>query len=381
MIGVKLRFLTRYFLRDKILHRNRSVNFLPSIMAERAPTYDFVKNHAATSRFLMNEVALLVFGTKRYHLTESLNGSFAVFLISVQATVSAHIPPRPAMNSNGPQAGDKNLVSKMQEFAQLYISNRKYFQSYKVSLIYATFHGKTALPDKKEFIEKCLRQFGVDFPLQSYEVKYHGEKRATNHGTAFVDGGSAQGPALYLEDARVLRVPLPQVEKTEMLKPKEPHQDAYRVSPLDPIHTNPISARPGQRTVQDPTGSFAQYTETKASTLAPAPQTAYRDLPSEPIYANPIFPRVEQGIVQNPAGEFPEYAKTKTPAHTSQSPAVSAQAKKLRYVKCTLDKNTGGRIVELDKRQVLIKKEDWARGLAQGKEIWISKKYSVYTDI
>ncbi len=83
-------------------------------MAERHPTYNLIKNDDATSRFFMNEVALLVFGSggKRYHLTEALNGCFAVFLISPRATVSAHIPPHPGVNFEDPQAGDKNLIAQ-----------------------------------------------------------------------------------------------------------------------------------------------------------------------------------------------------------------------------------------------------------------------------
>lgn len=59
----------------------------------------------------------------------------------------------------------------MQEFAAKYRANEKYFRGYQAALIYAVFHGKIQLPDKKEFIAKCLRKFYVDFLLQDYEVK------------------------------------------------------------------------------------------------------------------------------------------------------------------------------------------------------------------
>lgn len=62
--------------------------------------------------------------------------------MSPSATVSAHIPPRPDLTDQDPQAGDKNLIAKMHEFARLYRENEMYFSSYNVSLIYPRFQGK-----------------------------------------------------------------------------------------------------------------------------------------------------------------------------------------------------------------------------------------------
>ncbi len=59
----------------------------------------------------------------------------------------------------------------MQEFAAKYRANEKYFRGYQVALIYAVLRGKIQLPDKKEFIAKCLRKLQVDFPFQDYKVK------------------------------------------------------------------------------------------------------------------------------------------------------------------------------------------------------------------
>ena len=152
-----------------------------------APTYETIKNSSKTQHFGMNEVALLVFGekNKHHHLTDGLNGCFAVFVLSPTAVISAHIPPHPGTNFDDPQAGDKNLVLKMKDIADLYKANQRHFSSLKTVLIFATFHGKTPLPDKKEFIEKCLRQFEVDLAVQDYEVKALGAPRRGEHGTAF----------------------------------------------------------------------------------------------------------------------------------------------------------------------------------------------------
>jgi hypothetical protein len=195
------------------------------------PSYRSIKNSPETVRFGMNEVHCLVFGNgKRYHLTEGLNGCFAVYLVSTQATVSAHIPPHPGSNYEDPQAGDKNLIKKMQELAEAYQNNRKYFSDHDVALIYAKFEGKTALPDKKDFIEKCLRRFKVDFPVQDYVVKAPGEPRLDEHGTAFVDGGASRGVIVYLEDREIMRINKTTPGKT----------DPYTTPYSEQYHTNPI---------------------------------------------------------------------------------------------------------------------------------------------
>ena len=80
------------------------------------------------------------------------------------------------------------------------------FTGRKVCLIFATFHGKIALPDKKEFIEKCLKRLDMDFPVQDYVVRAPGDPRRNEQGTAFVDGRDSVGPFIYVEDKVVLRL-------------------------------------------------------------------------------------------------------------------------------------------------------------------------------
>lgn len=324
-------------------------------MAERHPTYDLIKNDDATSRFFMNEVAFLVFGNggKRYHLTEALNGCFAVFLISPLATVSAHIPPHPGVNYDDPQAGDKNLIVKMQEFAAKYKANESYFRGYKVALIYAVLHGKTQLPDKKEFIEKCLRKLHVDFPLQDYEVKPFGHHRPAEHGTAFVDGKSPTGPALYLQDKMVLRVFTLSSEKSGVPKPAETRQP---------------KPTPRQADVE----TLATHTN------------------SSGLYTNPIFgPRGNSGSVPTPtiAQEFhrsnpmvSQYTISKSPTSTPQTSTVNQAEKKLNYVRSQLDHGKGGRIVIIGGRTAFIKHEYWKADVIDGKKVWASKKFGVFTD-
>ncbi|KIW82918.1 hypothetical protein Z517_02161 [Fonsecaea pedrosoi CBS 271.37] len=198
----------------------------------KQPTFISIRDAPEASHFGMNEVACLVFGAQRFHVTSGLNACFGVFLVSLTATVSAHIPPRPDLQDPDPQAGDKNLLAKMHEFASLYKANEKHFTSYHVALICARFEGKAALPDKRDFIVKCLKRFNVDFPIQYYDVKFAREPRSEKHGTAFVDGGRMDGAVLYLEDDPVLRVHKSSDRGSQSATPQETH------------HANPIFPRP-----------------------------------------------------------------------------------------------------------------------------------------
>lgn len=175
------------------------------------PTYRSVTVSRRTSRFGMNQVRFLAFDENRkYLLTEGLKSCFVVFLVSHRATVAAHIPPNPGTSPNDLTAGDKNLVAKMREFAGLYNANKdKYFTNCQVALVFATIEGKSPMPDKKHFIEQCLRQFKVDFPMQDYKIKPRGMPRREEDGTAFVDGSMTDRASVYVEDRLLLRVMAP----------------------------------------------------------------------------------------------------------------------------------------------------------------------------
>jgi len=295
-----------------------------------APTYKSIKNSRQTSSFGMNQVDCLIFGHegKRYHLTEALNGCFGVFLVSPLATISAHIPPHPGTSFKDPQAGDKNLIVKMQKFAELYHSHQKYFSGYNVALVYAKFQGKTALPDKKSFIEKCLQKFNMDFPIQDYDVKSPGEPRRDEHGTAFVDGGASIGAILYLEDKQIMRVSKSSSDKVSPPTiPQTPTQ-----------FSNPIFPRP-----------------TPSSAPASSPI-------SQAYVSNPIFPR--------------------TPSAAPVSIQASGPSERLRYVKSKADpKEQGARIVTTPQGDVLIKAELWKIERYEGKTVWVCWKHKVYTDL
>lgn len=170
-------------------------------------TYKQVRRSAATFSFGMDSVRFLNFNEKqRFLLTEDLNGCFAVFLVSPTAVIGAHISPNPGTNRADPHAGDRNLRNMMVKVRDVFKTHQGHFTHPRACLIFATFPGKVALPDKKHFIEQCLQRLDMKFTVQDYHVRSPGEHRREEQGTAFVDGGDATGPTVYLEDRVVLIV-------------------------------------------------------------------------------------------------------------------------------------------------------------------------------
>ena len=171
-------------------------------MAHSQPTYNSIKNSEQTVKYGINDVGFIAFGHKgkRFLLTSGLNGCFNVLIVSLYAAIGVHIPPRPVLTDDT-LTGDQNLINKMKQVAQLWVSNRKFFPDPNdVVVMYARFEGSVAPPDKKTLIEKCLNRMGLGFTTEDYIVKNPDEPRADEHGTAFVDGGSRPRPTLYLEN-------------------------------------------------------------------------------------------------------------------------------------------------------------------------------------
>jgi len=319
------------------------------------PTYRSVKNSTLASYFGMNEVSFLRFSeTNRFHLTDGLNACFGVFLVSPVATVSAHIPPHPGSNFDDPQAGDKNLITKMQEFATLYRSNQVYFSNYNVCLVFAKFHGKSPLPDKKAFIEKCLLKLKVDFPMQDYEVKAPGEPRSDEHGTAFVDGGAPTGATLYVEDRMVMRV-------YKHLKTLPPNEE--------------LSVRHGQTSTSE-----AQ----SPRTLFPREEASARHHQKSVAEATPswtLFPREQTSGGHQTACESQGGVPATGKDAKADTMFRTKRSKELRYVKSERSRHAeGARIVELSGQQITINAEEWEKAEYEGRKILICEKYKLYTD-
>ncbi|KIW37290.1 uncharacterized protein PV06_10631 [Exophiala oligosperma] len=318
------------------------------------PTFGKIRYSSQTSFFAMNEVAIFVYGRegKRFLASQGFNACHGVYLVSTIATVAAHIPPNPSLESKDPQAGDKNLVLKMQQFAQAYLQNRQFFQNYKVALLYARFDGKVALPDQKAFIEQCLRRFKVDFPIQDYHVKLPGEPRGEEHGTAFVDGRATNGAVLYAEDKPILRVYNSPSQKVDRLShpqvvsysnavfPRQATSELRTSLPQDVRYTNPIFPRP------DTSESTANLSnETRVSNSVPAPEVISK-------------------LVAGTSGK------------------EKAETKKLKYVKSSIvNMKKGDREVELKTGKVLIPAEHWKKASVNNKQFWVCEKYLLYTDL
>jgi len=118
--------------------------------------------------------------------------------------IGVHIPPHPGRDFDDLEAGDKHVLERMKEVAKVYKKYETYFPDPReVMVVYARFDGETALPDKKDLIEKCIREMGLTFETEAYQVMRPGEPRVDHHGTAFVDGAGQPRPKIYLEDRQV----------------------------------------------------------------------------------------------------------------------------------------------------------------------------------
>lgn len=371
------------------------------------PTYREVKRSQSTSSFGMNEVSFMRFtDMKHYHLTEGLNACFGLFLFSPLASVSAHLPPHPGTESTDPRAGDQNLIGKMREFCNLYAAKREYFDDYNVCLVFARFHGKTALPDKKEFIEKCLQTLGLKFVLQDYDVKLPGPPRREHDGTAFVHGTPSLAAILYLED-----------------KPAARANATGRASLLaagTTRHADPAGSAP----VQNPTGRASLSAAGTTRHVDPAGSAPVRN-------PNALFPRhvsgqeglggatsAQQSTNETPAARHIESTGGDSPAtrsapskepQTSRHAHVSARDSHLStsmpaqrgdlhpsasksdtktastkkpptYVKSTFV--NGKKVVIIENRYVSVRDDDWTpRPSSMGKQILFCERHNLWTDL
>lgn len=322
----------------------------------RQPTYRQVKRSSLTRRFEMNEVKYLRFSDKdRYHLTDELNGCFALFLISSLATISAHIPPHPGNGSRDPQAGSKNLVVRMEAFRDLYVTNRESFDGKQACLVYAQFEGKTALEDHKVFIEKCLRAMNIDFALQDYYVKYPGEPRSEEHGTAFVDGMAPGAVVLYVEDRVAIRVSKSKPTSTTASESRDTRSsDTTRMASYALPRTEAGMDYEDQflATRPNPSALFPRQTQTIQSRQANELRAQYSSTPR-----------------RNEAAS--KTADTKTPQQDS--------SRNVEYVKsATID---GVRKVIVKGQAITMQKGDWQIKEAKGRQILFCAKHNLWTDI
>ncbi|KIW22028.1 uncharacterized protein PV07_12568 [Cladophialophora immunda] len=341
------------------------------------PIWKNIRDSPTTSIIRMDEVQALVFGEddKWYQGTEALNSCFAVWVLCPLASVGAHIPPHPGPHDKDPAAGDKNLVKKMRELAEKYNQKKHVFEAgTKTVLVYARIEGKSPLPDKKAFIEKCLKQFGVDIAMQAYDIKLIGEPRDDCHGTAFVYATPEEGAYFFLEDKLCLRI----FHKSTTSETQ---------SKLKPVSTStPQESAPGiQRDLI--------YSAT------PTSATSY--------VSNPIFPQVSA------PGTQPALISSATPTsassprelvtgsqralmssttkssqslpNTAQKPAARPPFKDLRYVKSQpSSKEKGARLVHTDRGLLNIQASLWKREkdeVSKTEEFWVCKKYKLYTDL
>ena len=158
----------------------------------------------------MNQVKYLRFDPKtRICLgTEHLNPCTAVVILSKNAAILGHFPPRPASASANTAAGDAHIKAKMNELRALLGQHLQEFAQKPGStgiVAYAVYKGETALQSQKDIIESQLTSWKMQVKSVPYPVLNSDQPRAAAQGTVLIvpiDGGAE----VYVEDKRVVFV-------------------------------------------------------------------------------------------------------------------------------------------------------------------------------
>jgi hypothetical protein len=340
-----------------------------------APTYELVRKSAKAVHFRMDEVMIVAFGHNgnRFLYTDNLNGCFAVLIISKDAVIGAHIPPRPSMDTRNPNAGEEHVALKMQQVANLYQKYHNYFPNPKdVLVLYAVFEGEIALPSQKGLIEKCLKDMSLNFETRGYVVKA-AEYRGVADGTLFVDGGS-QPPAIFLEDRKIPMTTGSSIatfhgssqatsQSTSMtgapLFPREPHAQG------DNFSAQQLAAQ-YLLTGDQSGGSYG-------TPLQPASHYLPTGAQSGGFYGTPLQPASRHLPTGGQSGGF--YGTPLQPTSQQQSPP--------QYVKSTVATVQGsqGRTVEIHGHKNFIPDRSWQAVSWNGKNYWFNKDFNIYTDL
>lgn len=147
-----------------------------------------------TVRVSMNTVRFMEFDTlKKCLVTECLNGSSAIVIVSQRAAILAHIAP--SMTGSD---GDQNMRAKMRQVTALFTAYQHLFPQSSVWVVYAVMNNRVALEDQKDIIDDTLRrQPGLNTKQIPYEMVL-GSYRTPGHGTVVIDARNGT-PEVYID--------------------------------------------------------------------------------------------------------------------------------------------------------------------------------------
>ena len=158
----------------------------------------------------MNKARHLKFDpkTKMCLGTEDLNGCTAVVILSKNAAILGHFPPRPESASATTTAGDAHIKAKMNEVRALLRQHLQDFAQKPGStgiIAYAVYMGATDLESQKDIIEAQFKEWKLQFKAVAYPVLGKHQPRSPAKGTVLIvpkDGGAS----VYVEDKLELSV-------------------------------------------------------------------------------------------------------------------------------------------------------------------------------
>lgn len=145
----------------------------------------------------MNTVRFMEFDTlKKGLVTEGLNSSSAVVIVSEHAAILANIAP--SMTGSD---GDQNAKAKMHQLEALFAEYQHMFSQGPAWLVYAVMNDQEALPSQREIIEgKLSGQLGLSVKQVPYQV-VPGSYRTPDLGTVVIDARNGT-PEVYIDGKR-----------------------------------------------------------------------------------------------------------------------------------------------------------------------------------
>ena len=149
----------------------------------------------------MNECKITYIGQKLSVGTRDLNSCTGVIILSPLAIILAHIAPRPdgTTTANDRGAGDRHVMSKMNEVAEIYRDHRQWFPAeFTACGVFAQYLSEIALPDQEVIVMNTLTSLGIYPENYSYNVPTNDNKPSA--GTIVAGWLRRKTCELFIED-------------------------------------------------------------------------------------------------------------------------------------------------------------------------------------
>ncbi|KAL9102093.1 MAG: hypothetical protein Q9163_002716 [Psora crenata] len=150
-----------------------------------------------------NDMRYIQFGSDGVQClgTQHLNSCTAVAIVSSEAAILAHIPPRPSASDPDRATGDKHAEAQAKAISVLFRLHQQDFQHGSGGVVvYAVADRQIALEDQKRIIENQITGCGIPFTSVAYDVLKLSEERSVGKGEVLIDARQGK-PIVWVEDS------------------------------------------------------------------------------------------------------------------------------------------------------------------------------------